>query len=286
MNPPDARFDGLRKLYGIDGAARLTRAHVLVVGLGGVGSWAVEALARSGIGALTLIDPDDVCVSNVNRQLHALDGSIGKRKVDVMADRVRLIHPRCRLTLFAEYFRLATVDRHLAERYDFAIDAIDGVTAKATLIGTCRERGIPVITCGGAGGKVDPLRVQIADLADTSYDRLLMFVRKKLRRLYKFPAVGRKFGVPCVFSPEEIILPTGDACAAEPREEDDALFGDAQARIACDGRLGSSTFVTGVFGFAAAGHVVKTLAANADARGTDTARLPLVNEQSDKERDA
>ena len=260
MNPPAPRFDGLRKLYGRDGADRIAAAHVLIVGLGGVGSWAVEALARSGIGALTLIDADDVCVSNVNRQLHALDGMIGRPKVEVMAERVRAIHPGCRLTLFNEFFRLSTVDRHLATRYDFAVDAIDGVTAKATLIGSCRDRGIPVITCGGAGGKIDPSRVQIADLADTNYDRLLMFVRKKLRRLYKFPPVGRKFGVPCVFSPEEIILPGGDACAAEPREEDDALFGDTQARIACDGRLGSASFVTGVFGFAAAGHVISAIA--------------------------
>ncbi len=256
-----ARFDGLRKLYGTDAFRRLAHAHVLIVGLGGVGSWAAEALARSGLGALTLIDGDDVCVSNVNRQLHALDGTIGKRKVEVMADRIRAINPKCRVTAVAEFFHLNTVEKHLAEKYDYAIDAIDGVTAKATLIGSCHERKIPVITCGGAGGKIDPLRIQIADLAETNSDRLLMFVRKKLRRLYKFPPAGHKFGVPCIFSPETVRLPQGEACAAEPREEDAAIFGDAQTRLACDGRLGSATFVTGAFGFAVAAHVINHLAA-------------------------
>lgn len=256
---PDARFDGIRRLYG-DGAKRLARAHVLVVGLGGVGSWAVEALARSGIGALTLIDGDDVCVSNVNRQLHALDGAVGRRKVEVMAERVNAIHPTCSVTIYAEFFRIDTVERHLATKYDYAIDAIDGVSAKATLIGSCHARGIPVITCGGAGGRTDPLRIQRADLADTNSDRLLFFVRRKLRKHYGFPRAGEKFGVPCVFSTEEIRMPEGDACAGDPREEDDAILGDVQARLACDGRLGSSTFVTGVFGFVAAAHIVNQIA--------------------------
>lgn len=254
------RFDGIRRLYGNQATQRLAHSHVLVVGLGGVGSWAVEALARSGVGALTLIDGDDVCVSNVNRQLHALDGAIGKRKVEVMAERVKAIHPRCHVTVFDEFFRMDSVGKHLAVNYDYAIDAIDGVSAKATLIGSCHERGIPVITCGGAGGKIDPLRVQIADLAETNSDRLLFFVRRKLRKHYGFPRTGAKFGVPCVYSTEEVRLPEGDACAAEPREEDDALFGDAQARLACDGRLGSATFVTGAFGFLAAAHIVNEIA--------------------------
>ena len=255
------RFDGIKKLYDANAARRLAHAHVLVVGLGGVGSWAVEALARSGIGALTLIDGDDVCVSNVNRQLHALDGTVGKRKVEVMAERVRAINPKCHVTTVDEFFRIETVEKHLATKFDYALDAIDGVSAKGTLIGSCHERKIPVITCGGAGGKRDPLRVQIADLAETNSDRLLFFVRRKLRKHYGFPRAGEKFGVPCVYSTEEIRLPDGDACAAEPREEDDAIFGDAQTRLACDGRLGSATFVTGVFGFVAAAHIVNELAA-------------------------
>lgn len=254
------RFDGIRRLYG-DGAKRIAHAHVLVVGLGGVGSWTVEALARSGIGAMTLIDGDDVCVSNVNRQLHAVDGAIGKRKVEVMAERVHAIHPKCRVTMFPEFFRMDSVEKHLAEKYDFVVDAIDGVSMKATLIGESHARGMPVITCGGAGGKIDPLRIQISDLAETNSDRLLFFVRRKLRKHYGFPRGGEKFGVPCVHSTEEVRLPDGDACAAEPRKNDDAIFGDAQARLACDGRLGSATFVTGVFGFVAAAHIVNALTA-------------------------
>jgi tRNA A37 threonylcarbamoyladenosine dehydratase len=255
----DARFGGIEKLYGSAGARKLAHAHVLIVGIGGVGSWVAEALARSGVGAMTLIDGDDVCVSNVNRQLHALDGTIGRRKVEVMAERVKAINPKCRLTLFDEFFRMDSVEKHFPVKYDYVVDAIDGVSMKATLIGSAHERKIPVITCGGAGGKLDPLRVQLVDLAETSNDRLLFFVRRKLRKHYGFPRTGEKFGVPCVYSPEEIKLPKGDACAVEPREEDDVLFGDAEARLACDGRLGSATFVTGAFAFAIAAHVVNDI---------------------------
>lgn len=246
------RFDGIQRLYGADGLTRLRRAHVLVVGLGGVGSWVVEALARSGIGALTLVDGDDVCVTNMNRQLHAVETSVGRPKAEVMAERVRAIQPGARVAVRTEFFLRQKADDFFPEPYDFVVDAVDGVTAKATLIGHAHQRGLPVITCGAAGGKVDPAQVQVADLTEVHHDRLLMFTRKLLRKHHGFAPHGRKrSGVAAVFSPEAVRV--GDACEA-PEE------GRGEGRLACDGRLGSATFVTGVFGFLAAAHVVNTLA--------------------------
>jgi tRNA A37 threonylcarbamoyladenosine dehydratase len=269
MLGPMQRFDGLRRLYG-DGWDRVARAHVLLVGLGGVGSWAAEALARSGVGALTLVDGDDVCVSNVNRQLHAVEGSIGKSKAEVMAERMRSIHPACRVTAIQSFFVRTEADQFFGEPYDYVVDAVDGVTAKAALIGNCHHRGIPVITCGAAAGKVQPGQVQVADLMEAHHDRLLMFVRKLLRKHHGFPKRGqKKFGVPCVFSPEAIRMPEGCAPDAPPAG-DEAPFPDADARLNCEGRLGSAVFVTGAFGFHAAAHVVNALAGGHAAPGSRT----------------
>lgn len=251
--PPDPRFAGIARLYG-PGAARLAGAHVLVVGVGGVGSWTAEALARSGVGQITLLDADEICISNVNRQIHALDGVIGRPKVEVLAERLRAIHPACRVHPVAEFFRIASADRHLAGPFDYVVDAIDGVTPKAALIAGCRERGWPVVTCGGAGGKTDPSQVRVEDLAATSNDRLLFFLRKKLRSRFGFPSRG-KFHVPCVCSPEPVRWP--DGCAAPTEEE--SLLGEGS--LNCDGRLGAASFLTGVIGLQAAAVVVNHLAA-------------------------
>ena len=255
------RFSGLGRIYGAEGAARLAKARVLVVGLGGVGSWVVEALARSGIGHLTLADGDDICVSNVNRQLHALDGAIGRRKADVLAERVRAIHPEADVAVRAEFVHRTTVDDFLAPGFDFVVDAIDGVTVKAALIAGCHAKGVPVVSCGAAGGKRDPTLIRVADIADAEYDRLLMFVRKKLRTRFGFPRGGKKMGVRCVFSSEPVIWPDESACAAAANgPADDDVFGAADARLNCEGRLGSSAFVTGAFGLVAAAVVVNALA--------------------------
>ena len=221
------RFIGIQKLYGPDGLARLVRSHVLVVGLGGVGSWVVEALARSGVGALTLVDGDDVCVTNMNRQLHAVEGVIGRPKAEVMAERVRAIQPGCRVIVRTEFFVRQQADQFFPEPYDFVVDAADGVTAKATLIGHARRRGIPAVTCGAAGGKLDPAQVQVRDLTEVHHDRLLMFTRKLLRKYHGFPALGRKkFGVPAVFSPEPVRVQPCDT----PGESVDAPFGEEGKR--------------------------------------------------------
>lgn len=249
------RFSGFQRLIGAAGLSRLARARVLVVGLGGVGSWVVEALARSGVGALTLMDGDDVCVSNTNRQLHAVLEAVGKPKAEVMAARVRAINPECRVRARAEFFHRNDEAAPFDEPVDAVVDCVDGVTAKATLIGNCRQRGIPVVCCGAAAGKWDPGQVQVADLARVHHDRLLMFVRKKLRKHYGFPGRGNKpMGIPCVFSPEPVRLP--EACEVGPAE---ALLGDARAGPACEGRLGSAVFVTAVFGFHAAATLVRLL---------------------------
>jgi tRNA A37 threonylcarbamoyladenosine dehydratase len=254
MIPP--RFSGFERLIGPGGLARLARARVLVVGLGGVGSWVVEALARSGVGAMTLMDGDDVCVSNTNRQLHAVLDAVGRPKAEVMAARVTAINPDCQVRVRAEFFHRNDEARPFDEPFDFVVDCVDGVMAKATLIGNCLARKIPVVCCGAAAGKLDPSQVQVADLARVHHDRLLMFVRKKLRKHYGLPGRGNKpMGIPCVFSPEPVI--EAQVCA-EP--EPASPIGDATDGPVCEGRLGSAVFVTAVFGFHAAGVVVRTLA--------------------------
>lgn len=252
-------FQGIERVYG-EQARVLREAHVLVVGLGGVGSWAVEALARSGVGALTLVDPDDVCVSNINRQIQALHHTVGRGKIEALQERIKAINPDCRITAIRTFVNERTMDSLWTDACDYVIDAIDGVMPKAGLIAACHARGIPVITCGGSGGKCDPSQIRVVDLADTYHDRLLAFVRKKLRHVFKFPATG-PFGVPCVFSPEPARAVNG--CAAAEAGEDD-WTADAGSRLNCDGRLGALTFVTGSFGFHAAAHVVNALTQTAE----------------------
>lgn len=261
----NTRFGGIARLYGQDGLARLRNAHVAVVGLGGVGSWVVEALARSGIGALTLIDLDELCLSNVNRQLPALDGTIGRFKAEALAERVRAIHPGCTVNPRIEFFTEESAQRLLAPPFNAVVDAIDAVANKCRLIAACRTRALPLIACGGAGGRRDPTAIRLTDLADVTHDRLLSEVRKRLRREHEFPAPGKKMKVPCVFSAEPLVIPQrdGTVCAADaaPAEEGDPT----PRRLNCDWGYGSATFVTGAFGFAAASWVVSQITQPAPA---------------------
>jgi tRNA A37 threonylcarbamoyladenosine dehydratase len=259
MDDYEQRFGGVGRLLGRDALGRLRAAHVAVVGVGGVGSWIVEGLARSGVGRLTLIDLDDVCVTNVNRQLPALDGQVGRPKVTVLAERVRLINPACEVAAVTEYFTPATAARLLAGPFDFVVDAIDRMTPKAELIAACRDRGWPVLTVGAAGGRRDPTRVQTGDLGDAFNDELLRVVRKKLRRDYGFDAGTERgrmnFGVRCVWTDEHPVFPWADGtCAAEAEP-------GSNLRLDCDSGFGTAVFVTGAFGLAAAGEVVRALAA-------------------------
>jgi tRNA A37 threonylcarbamoyladenosine dehydratase len=253
MKQYDLRFGGIRRLYSREGLERLRRAHVAVVGVGGVGSWAVEALARSGVGKLTLIDMDDVCVSNVNRQIHALEGDFKKAKVEAMAARVQGINPEGEAIPIREFFGKANADRLLEGRFDFVCDAIDSLREKCLLIALCRERKIPVLTAGGAGGRRDPTRVRVADLARSEGDRLLQAVRKTLRAEHGFPRGTKKFGVECVFSDEPPVYAWKDGTVCGVREA------GADLRLDCRSGFGTAAFVTGTFGFVAAARIVERL---------------------------
>lgn len=249
------RFGGLGRLYGTAALPRLRAAHVCVVGVGGVGSWVVEGLARSGIGAITMIDLDDVCLTNVNRQLPATDPNIGRPKVTALADRVKSISPECMVTTVSEYFTGKTAAVLLATRFTWLVDCIDSMSNKALLIAECTRRGQPVVTVGGAGGKRDATRIRIDDLGGAHGDDLLKLVRRKLRRDHGFAkGEGNHYGIPCVSSQENPVYPWADGtCAAEPEE-------GSNLRLDCASGFGTAVFITGAFGFAAAGEVVRRIA--------------------------
>jgi tRNA A37 threonylcarbamoyladenosine dehydratase len=245
----ERRFGGLKRLYGEAGARRIAAARFCVVGVGGVGSWTVEALARSQVGGLTLIDLDMVAESNTNRQIQALGMEYGKAKIEVMATRVKAIHPACRIRLIEDFVTLDNVAERLADDVDGVIDAIDDARVKAAMIAHCRQNGIPVITAGAAGGQVDPTRIRRDDLARVTQDPLLAKVRTRLRREYGFPggsASGktRKFGVTAIYSTEPLRYPE-TACAPKTPSR------QGPVGLNCAG-FGSSVCVTAVMGFAAA----------------------------------
>ncbi len=248
---PARRFGGIARLYGGDALLRFGEAHVAVVGIGGVGSWAAEGLARSAIGRITLIDLDMIAESNVNRQVHALDGEFGKAKVSAMAQRIRAINPNCLVSEIEDFVTPENLDTLLGGGFDYIIDAIDQVRSKAAMIAWSKRRSVPLITTGGAGGQIDPTRIQIADLACTIQDPLLARVRSLLRKDYGFSReAGKKFTIPAVFSSEPLRYPErGDACEDPP-----TLSG-----LSCAG-FGSSVCVTAAFGLLAAGEVLKYLA--------------------------
>jgi tRNA A37 threonylcarbamoyladenosine dehydratase len=263
MNEPSdsdysSRFGGVGRLFGHAGLERLRAAHVAVVGIGGVGSWVVEGLARSGVGALTLIDLDDVCITNVNRQLPALDGQIGWPKVLAVAERVRLINPACKIEAVTEFFTAATAERLLAPHFDCVVDAIDGMTNKALLIAACVTRGLPCVTVGGAGGKCDATKLRAGDLGESTTDDLLRQVRKKLRRDHGWArGEDNRYGVRCVYSTEKPVYPWANGtCSTEPEP-------GTNLKLDCASGFGTAVFVTGAFGLAAAGEAVRLIAAPA-----------------------
>jgi tRNA A37 threonylcarbamoyladenosine dehydratase len=252
---PERRFGGVRRLYGAQATARLARARVCVIGVGGVGSWVAEALARSGIGGLTLIDPDHVAESNINRQVHALDATLGMAKVQAMAGRIREIHPACQVSGVEEFVSEDNVAQLLADRYDHVVDAIDDSRAKTALVVHCLRERLPFTCVGGAGGRTDPTRVRVSDLALTTGDPLLAKLRANLRRRHGFPREsGRRFGVECVHSTEPLVYPRADGGVCYERPEDGRMHG-----LNCAG-YGSSVCVTATFGLLAAARVLDRLA--------------------------
>ncbi len=246
---PDRRFGGIGRLYGPATLERYHRAHVCVVGIGGVGSWTAEALARSGVGRLTLIDLDHIAESNMNRQAHAVEENLGKAKVTAMAERIRSINPACGVDEVEEFVTPENVGDLLAEGFDMVVDAIDQVRAKVAMIAHCRAREMPIVVAGGAGGKSDPCRIRIDDLSRTEQDPLLAKVRAQLRKAHAFPRDAKKrFGIAAVYSSEPVRMPEAAACDLP------AVSGG----LNCAG-FGSAMCITASFGLFAAAAALQTL---------------------------
>jgi tRNA A37 threonylcarbamoyladenosine dehydratase len=257
------RFDRVGRLVGEEGFSRLTEAHVVVAGLGGVGSFAAEALARSAVGQLTLVDFDLVCATNTNRQIEATRPTIGRPKVEALAERLRLVNPDACLRPLPLFYSAETAEEVLGRQVDFVVDAIDNLTTKAHLLATCRKRGIPVVCSTGASGRLDPTAVRVADLAETRVDPVADSVRRILRKKHGFPAEG-PFGIPAVFSTEEPAKPLAFA-PGERGPHCRCPSGSNPYHSAERRRLvyGTASFVTGAFGLACASVVVRALAARA-----------------------
>lgn len=255
------RFGGVARLYGERALAAFVEARVVVVGIGGVGSWTVEALARSGIGCIRMVDLDEICLTNVNRQLHAMDGQIGRQKTAAMADRVRAINPACELEVIEGFFTERSVDEVLGGGISGVIDAIDSMKHKALLLAECKRRGLPVVTCGGAGGKRDATRISVRDLAFCGKDALLHQLRKNLRKNHGFTPVpmGSKpqpMGISAVFSEEPPVYPGHEGQVSCDRPD------DADMRLNCATGYGTATHVTATFGMIAAGEMLDMLGGN------------------------
>ncbi|MBC3860967.1 tRNA threonylcarbamoyladenosine dehydratase [Undibacterium jejuense] len=261
----ERRFGGIARLYGATGLERFKTAHVCVIGVGGVGSWVVEALARSAIGKITMIDLDNVAESNINRQIQANSETLGKAKVSALSERIALINPFCQVTEVEDFVTPENLDQMLGQQdFDYVIDAIDNVKAKTALIAYCREHAIPLITIGAAGGQTDPGKIEIRDLSRTEQEPLLALVRKRLRQNYGFPRGAKsKFGIDAVFSMEALTMPeTPEVCAVDLSKQnagDDVGNNVGVTGLNCAG-FGSSIVVTASFGLMAAAHVLRRLA--------------------------
>ncbi len=274
------RLSGLERLLGAPGLARLATARVAVIGIGGVGSWTAEALARSGLGALRLVDGDDVCVTNVNRQLVALDGAVGRPKVRVMAERAALIDPSLAVEAVPAFLGEANLDAVL-DGVDLVVDCIDSARLKADLVARAQAAGRGVVVVGGAGGRRDPTAVRAVDLGLAAGDPLLRRTRQELRRRHGYPRGGAgrpaPLGVRCITSLEAPVYPWRDGtCRATPEP-------DAPLALDCASGFGTAAFGTGAMGLAAAAEAVRLLLERPppsaeDARG---GRVDVGGEQLD-----
>lgn len=263
------RFGGVARLYGAPALAAFERAHVVVIGIGGVGSWVAEALARSAVGTLTLVDLDNVAESNTNRQIHALEGNYGKPKVEAMAERIRLIDHACDVRVVEDFAEPSNFEALFGNGCDYIVDAIDSVRTKTALIAWCVARGQPLVTVGGAGGQLDPTRIRIDDLALTIQDPLLSKVRAQLRKHHGFARGPKaKFKVSAVYSDEPLVYPEAAVCDIDDVAQHLASSPGHPGPVGlnCAG-FGSSVCVTASFGFAAAAHVLAALAKTAPKGG-------------------
>lgn len=253
------RFSGIARLYGRPALEIFASAHFCVIGLGGVGSWAVEALARSGIGAITLIDMDDVCVTNTNRQIQALSRTVGQPKGEALAARIREINPECRVTCIDDFITPENVAGLIDSGFDYVIDAIDSVRPKAALLAHCRRHKIPLVTTGGAGGQIDPTCIEVVDLAKTIQDPLAAKLRERLKTDHRIVKNSKgKLGIDCVFSREALVYPQPDGSVCAQRRS-----AEGPKRMDCSAGFGAATMVTASFGFVAVSHALKKLLARA-----------------------
>ena len=239
----ERRFAGVEKIYGDEAFRQYEHSHVMVIGIGGVGSWAVEALARTGIGELTIIDMDVVAASNINRQLPAMSSTLGREKIEVMAERCHSINPRIKINLVDDYLTPENVKELLANKPDVVLDCIDDVKAKLALMLHCRFNKIPLIVSGGAGGKLDPLKIRVADLSKTEQDPMLAKLRSQLRAKGICKKPKEKFGITCVYSIDNPFS-SADVCPS--------------AGLRCGG-YGSAVVVTSSFAMVAVSEVLKKL---------------------------
>lgn len=255
MSDYQLRFGGIARLYGIQGAEIIQQANICVIGIGGVGSWVAEALARTGVGHMTLIDLDDICTTNVNRQIHATTDTVGESKTEVMAERIKAINPDCQVTEIEDFVTLDNVRDLINNSFDYVIDAIDSVPVKSAIIAHCKRQKIPMITIGGAGGQTDPTQIAISDLSQTYQDPLLAKVRNQLRREYNFSRnTKRKFSIDAVFSTQQLVYPDADGNVCHAKQS-----GDGAMRLDCSGGFGAATHVTASFAFFAVGKAIEKL---------------------------
>ena len=251
----ERRFGGVSRLYGKQSLTQFSNAHIIVIGIGGVGSWVVEALARNAIGKLTLIDMDVVAESNINRQLPALGSTIGRNKIDVMAERIKDINPACEVCLIDDFITQDNISELISTDANYVIDCIDSSRVKAAMIAWCKRQKVKIITLGGAGGQIDLSSIKIADLSRTEHDPLLSKTRKLLRQNYGFSRnPKRRFSIPCVFSSEHLCYSTLDGNVSQNKSES-----NTGNDLSCAGGLGSSVMVTASFGFMAVAYVLKKL---------------------------
>jgi tRNA A37 threonylcarbamoyladenosine dehydratase len=264
------RFAGIGRLYGQAALNAFAQTHVVVVGIGGVGTWVAEAFARSGIGQISLIDLDDICVTNTNRQIHALAQTVGQSKVEVMAKRIRDINPECQVNEIEDFITLDNLSEYFprenntsnSQQIDYVVDCIDAVKQKAGLIAHCKRNKIPIVTIGGAGGQTDPSQIQVTDLAKTVQDPLLAKVRGILRKEYGFSKnTERRFAIDAVFSSQHLVYPQADGSVCVTK-----ATADGSMRMDCASGFGAVTMVTGTFGFMAASRVLAKITAKACAK--------------------
>jgi tRNA threonylcarbamoyladenosine dehydratase len=249
------RFGGTERLYSQQGTSQLKQAHVVVVGIGGVGSWVAEALARTAVGQISLIDMDDICVTNTNRQIHAHQGNVGRMKVEVMAERIKAINPECKVNSVFDFISADNQAELLQSRPDYVVDAIDSVPAKVALINYCKRNKIKIITIGGAGGQKDPLKITTSDLSKTWQDPLAAKVRSELRRKHKFSKnPKRRFNIECVYSTEQLTYPSADGKVGHQKQ-----FKQGSVKLDCSAGLGACVSVTATFGMIAAARVINKL---------------------------